>query len=69
MSIQQFWSIADKYPNLFDCIHARLVGNFGLNASVPWLNGTEGALCFICKEDIKNTDHFLLDCPQFKENS
>ena len=29
---------------------------------------TEGALCFICKEDIENTDHFLLDCPQFKEN-
>ena len=22
----------------------------------------------LCKEDIENTDHFLLDCPQFKEN-
>ena len=21
-----------------------------------------------CKEDIENTNHFLLDCPQFKEN-
>ena len=29
---------------------------------------TEGAHCFICKEDIENTDHFLLDYPQFKEN-
>ena len=45
----------------------RLMGNFGLNAS-PWLKDIEGALCFICKEDIENTDHFLLDCPQFKEN-
>ena len=44
------------------------MGNFGLNASVPWLKDTEGALCFICKEVIENTDHFLLDCPQFKEN-
>ena len=44
------------------------MSNFGFNASVPWLKDTEGALCFICKEDIENTDHFLLDCPQFKEN-
>ena len=28
----------------------------------------EGALCLICKEDVKNTCHFLLDCPQFEEN-
>ena len=44
------------------------MGNFGLNGSVPWLKGTEGTLCFICKEDIEILDHFLLDCPQFKEN-
>ena len=44
------------------------MGSFGLNASVHWLTVTEGALRSICKEDIKNTDHFLLDCPQFKEN-
>ena len=44
------------------------MGNFGLRASVPWLKVTEGALCFICKEDVENTDHFLLDCPQFKES-
>ena len=37
-------------------------------ASVPWLKDTESALCFICKEDIENADHFLLDCPHFKEN-
>ena len=70
MSIQQFWSITDEYPDLVTRLHtkARLMGNFGLNASVPWLKDTEGALRFICKEDIKNTDHFLLDCPRFKEN-
>ena len=69
LSIQQFWSIADVYPDLLTRLHtqARLMGNFGLNASVPWPNDTEGALCFICKEDIQNTDHFLLDCPYFKE--
>ena len=42
--------------------------SFGLNGSVPWLKDTEGALCFICKEDIENTYHFFLDCPQFEEN-
>ena len=54
MSIQQFWSIADEYPDLVTRTHtqARLMGSFVLNASVPWLKDTEGALCFICKEDI-----------------
>ena len=71
MSIQQFWSIVDEYPDPATRLHtqARLMSNFGFNASVPWLKDTEGALCFICKEDIENTDiehtdHFLLDCPQ-----
>ena len=70
MTIQQFWSIADEYPDLVTRLHtqAGLMGNFGLNASVPWLKDTEGALYFTCKEDTENTDHFLLDCPQFKEN-
>ena len=70
MSIQQFWSIADEYPDLVTRLHtqARLMSNLGLNPSVPWLKNTECALCFICKEDIENTDHFLLDCPEFKES-
>ena len=70
MSIPQFWSIADEYPDLVTRLHtqARLMGNFGLNACVPWLKDTDCALCFICKEDIENTYHFLLDCPQFEEN-
>ena len=63
MSIQKFWSIADEYPDLVTRLHtqARLMYNFGLNASVPWLTDTEGALCFTCKEDIENADDFLLD--------
>ena len=70
MSIQQFWSIAYEYPDLVTRLHtqARLMGNFGLNASVPWLKDIQGALCFICEEDIENTDHFLIDCPLCKEN-
>ena len=35
----QFWSIADHYPDLVKRLHVqiRLMGNFGLNGSVPWL--------------------------------
>ena len=68
MSTQQFWSIADVYPDLVMRLYmqARLMGNYGLNASIPWLKGTEGTLCFICKENIDNTAHFLLDCPHLK---
>ena len=60
--------MADEYPDSVTRMHTqvRLIGNFGLNGSVPWLKDTEGAL--ICKEDIENLDHFLLDCPQFTEN-
>ena len=70
LSPPDFWSLADEYPDLVTRLHtqARLMGGFGLNGSVPWLKDTEGALCFICKEDVENTCHFFLDCPQFKEN-
>ena len=64
-----FWPLADEYPDLVTRMHAhvRLMGKFGLNGSDSCLKDTEGTLCFICKEDIENLDHFLLDCPQFKE--
>ena len=70
LSPPDFWSLADEYPDLVTRLHtqARLMGGFGLNGSVPWLKDREGALCFICKEDVENTYHFFLDCPQFKEN-
>ena len=44
------------------------MGNFGLNGSVPWVKDNEGTLCCIFKEDIKNLDHFLLECPQLKRS-
>ena len=43
------------------------MGNVGLNKSVPWVNDNQGTLCFICKEDIKNLDDFLSECPNFEE--
>ena len=61
LSPPDFWSLADEYPDLVTRLHtqARLMGGFGLNGSVPWLKDTEGALCFICKEDVENTYHFF----------
>ena len=70
ISSPDFWSLADEYPDLVTRLHkqARLMGSFGLNGSVPWLKDTEGALCFICEEDIENICQFFLDCPKFKKN-
>ena len=36
------------------------MGNFGLN--------TKGASCFVCKQGVETVNHFLLECPGFKEN-
>ena len=44
------------------------MGNFGQNASVPWLHGTPGTLCFICKEGLDDVNHFLWECKMFREN-
>ena len=70
VSPEQFWSIADNYPDLVKCLHVqiRLAGNFGLNGGVPWLLNTDGALCFICKENVENVNHFLLECREFRNN-
>ena len=70
VSPEQFWSIADNYPDLVECLHVqiRLAGNFGLNGGVPWLSNTEDALCFICKENVENVNHFLLECREFRNN-
>ena len=60
-----FWFLADEYPDLVTHLHtqARLMGSFGLNGSAQWLKDMEGALCFICKEDVENTYHFLSGLP------
>ena len=44
------------------------MGNFGLNGSIPWLQNTDGAICFICKKDIESVTHFFLDCSNFRNN-
>ena len=39
---------------------------FGLNGDVPWLTNTDGELCLICKDSVKDVSHFLSDCPSFR---
>ena len=72
MPPRHFWSLADVYPDSVTRIRmhtkVRLMGNLSIHGSVPWLKDNEGTLCFIYKDDIENLDHFLLDCPQFKDN-
>ena len=44
------------------------MGNFGLDESLSWLQNTDGAICFICKEDIENVTHLFLNCSYFRNN-
>ena len=46
----RFWSLANQFPDLISRLHVqvRLMGNFGFNGSLPWLQNTDGAICFIC---------------------
>ena len=70
VSHDQFWFIGDRYLDLVRHFHVqiRLIGNFGLNGSVPWLTNTEGEFCLLCKESVEDVSHFLLDCPSFRVN-
>ena len=43
------------------------MGQFGLNGEVPWLSDTDSALCFICKSQTEDFNHFAVNCPNFKE--
>ena len=63
-----FWSLANQFPDLVSRMHVqvRLMGNLGLNGSLPWLQNTDGAICFICKEDIESVTHFFLDYSYFR---
>ena len=66
----RFWSLANQFPDLVSRMHiqVRLMGNFGLNGSLPWLQNTDGVICFICKEDIESVTHFFLDYSYFRNN-
>ena len=52
VSPEQFWSIADNYPDLVKCLHVqiRLAGNCGLKGGVPWLLNTESASALFAKK-------------------
>ena len=65
-----FWSISNKFPDLVKYLHqqVRLIANYGLNGGVPWLCGTNGALCFFCKDEVEDCSHFSLRCKTFKAN-
>ena len=67
---EQFWSLAHSYADLVSRLHVqvRLVGNFGLNAGIPWLSDTEGSLRFIRKESEDNIGHILLEWRFFRDN-
>ena len=58
ISPYQFWSIADHYLDLVRHLHVqiRLLGNFGLNGSVPW--STDSELGLFCKESVADICHF-----------
>ena len=59
----RFWSLANQFPDLVSRMHVqvRLMGNFGLDSSLPQLQDTDVAICLICKEDIESVTHFFRD--------
>ena len=65
-----FWLLANQFPDLVSRLHiqVRFMSNFGLNRCIPWLQNTDGAICFICKEESESVTHFLLDCSYFRNN-
>ena len=44
------------------------MGQFGLSGGIPWLRDSDGAFCFVCKQDVESVTHFLLDCNYFRQN-
>ena len=44
------------------------MGNFGLiNGGVPWLTDNDGAFRIICKTEAEDLNHFVTNCPNFKD--
>ena len=70
ISSYQYWSLTSDYPDLVKHFHLqmRIMGNFGLNGGVPWLEGTNGCVCYICQEGVEDNLHFLLDCSFLREH-
>ena len=65
------WSLADHYPDLVSRLHVqvRIMGNFGLMAVFPESLIPKVQLALFANKVWKLTvNHFLLECPEFKEN-
>ena len=45
---------------LLYCLHS--------NGCIQWLQNTDGAICFICKEEIESVTQCFLDCSYFRNN-
>ena len=69
-SPEKFWAITAECPDLVCRLHVQIrkIGWLGLNGGIPWLLNTDGVLCFVCKSDIETLDHFLFNCPAFRQN-
>ena len=46
----------------------RILVNFGFTGGVPWLSGTDGQPCFLCKSTTDENLHSVLDYPLYREN-
>ena len=44
------------------------MGQFGLSGGISWIRDSDGASCFVCKQDVESVTHFVLDCSYFKQN-
>ena len=44
------------------------MSQFGPSGGIPWLPDSDGAFCFVCKQDVESVTHFLLDFSYFKQN-
>ena len=64
------YSQLNIHPDLVCRLHVqiRMMGWLGLNGGIPCLLNTDGALCFVCKSDTETLDHFLFNCPVFRQN-
>ena len=37
------------------------MSQFSPSGHIPWLRDSDGAFCFVCKQDVESMTHFLLD--------
>ena len=57
---QKFCSISGYYSDLVCCllVQIRLIGNFGLNVSMPWATTNDSSNWFIYKESEETLNRF-----------